>query len=259
MFFSWLRNRRRRNLLAQPFPAAWEEILARNVRHDARLPPELRAKLRNLIKVFVAEKEWVGCGGLEMTDEIRVTIAAQACLLLLGVEDFYFDRVRTILVYPSTFVKPPEWQRHGGLIEEEEEPTLGEAWHRGPVVLSWKHVRRSGRKKDQGRNVVLHEFAHQLDGLDGEMGGTPPLRGPEEYRRWNEVVTAEFGALAESVRHGEDTWLDPYGATNEAEFFAVVTEHFFEEAAQLRKYYPELYQVLSDFYRLDPAAWKRGE
>jgi MtfA peptidase len=258
MFSSWFRHRRRRELLAQPFPEAWEQYLTRNVRHDAWLPQELRAKLRGLVKVFVAEKEWVGCGGLEMSDEIRVTIAGQACLLLLGVEEYYFDHVRTILVYPGMFVKPPEWQRHWGLIEEDR-PTLGEAWHRGPVVLSWKHVRRGGRGMQGGRNVVLHEFAHQLDGLDGEMGGTPPLRTAEEYRRWNEVVTEEFHRLVERVRRGEENWLDPYGATNEAEFFAVTTEHFFEEAEEMRGYYPELYQVLSDFYRLDPAVWDRGD
>lgn len=254
MIFSWLNQRRRRKLIERPWPAEWEEILRRNVPHDAVLPNDARQKLRDLVKVFVAEKDWVGCGGLAMTDEIRVTIAGQACLLLLGVEGYAFDGVRTILVYPGPFVQPPEWHRHWGLVEEAA-PTLGEAWHRGPVILAWTHVRGGGPYGRTGRNVVLHEFAHQLDGLDGEMGGTPPLRSPEEYRRWNEVVNAEYDRLVAAVKRGEPAWLDAYGATNHAEFFAVATEHFFEEPREMLRRHAELFEVLAGFYRQRPEQW----
>ena len=202
--WAWTRKRRRRKLRAEPFSPAWEEYLAGNFRHDAWLSESDRAKLRDLVKVFVAEKRWEGCGGLEMTDEIRVTVSAMACLMLLGTEDYCFDGVRSVLVYPGAFVKPPQSQSAWGWIEDNR-PILGEAWHRGPVVISWAHALDRGRHPGGLPNVVLHEFAHQIDGLDGEMGGTPPLRSREEYRRWTRVVTAEYHRLTKSVRRGEPT------------------------------------------------------
>jgi len=244
--------RRRRKLLAQPFPEAWERILTRNVRHYSRLPESARAGLRDAARIFAAEKEWVGCNGLEINDEVRVTIAGSACLLVLGVQEFYFDRVQSILVYPHVYTHP---QHQSGVFVQEDVPVLGEAWYGGPVVLSWREVLRGARNPYDGRNVVLHEFAHQLDALDGAMGGTPPLANAELVRRWEQVVGREFEALVDHVRHGRPTLLDPYGATNLSEFFAVATEAFFERAAEFRREHPELYELLQRFYQQDPATW----
>jgi Mlc titration factor MtfA (ptsG expression regulator) len=254
--WAWTKKGRRRKLRAQPLAPAWEAYLKSNFLHDAWLSEADRAKLRDLVKVFVAEKRWEGCGGLEMTDEIRVTVGAMACLMLLGTEDYCFDGIRSVLVYPGAFVKPPQWQSAWGWIENSR-PILGEAWRRGPVIISWAHALDRGRHPGELPNVVLHEFAHQIDGLDGEMGGTPPLRSRDEYRRWTRVVTAEYHRQADSIRRGEPTWFDPYAASSEAEFFAVITEHFFEQPVRLQESFAELYGVLADFYRQDPATWRR--
>jgi Mlc titration factor MtfA (ptsG expression regulator) len=253
MLFWWLKRRRRRRLLTEPFPPDWEPYIARNVRHDRVLDRDLRQRLRGAVRIFIAEKSWVGCGGLEVDDEIRVTIAAEACLLLLGVEPgWYFDNVRSILVYPHAFREPVELQDSRGIIDEDR-ADAGQAWRRGPVILSWHEVLFDLHHPGRGRNVVLHEFAHQLDALDGEMGGTPPLSGFELRRRWDRVVDREYRRLREQVRAGQPTLLDPYGASNRAEFFAVATECFFERPEPLRRGQAELYDLLARFYGQDPA------
>src|SRR5262245_47433215 len=225
MLLSWLRNRRRRKVLAAPFPAAWDDYLHRNVAHFRHLLPAEQARLRNDLRVFIAEKNWEGCGGLAMTDEIKVTIAAQVCLLVLGMEHNYFDRVRSILVYPHGFVDPRESAGPGGLVRTGV-PLEGQAVYRGPVVLSWAEVRDEGRTPRGGHNVVFHEFAHQLDMLDGVINGTPPLPDREQRERWRRVMTEEYRKLCEASAHGRATLLDQYGPTNEGEFFAVATECF---------------------------------
>jgi len=252
----WLRNRRRRKLLEAPFPRAWEEILARNVAHAARLGPDEARRLREFIQVFVAEKSFEGCGGLEMSDEIRVTIAAQAGLLVLGLPHEHFANVRSILVYPSTVVTPdrplgvfeiPSGPRASGI------PILGEAQAQGPVILVWDAVQRGARHPEQGHDVVYHEFAHKLDMLDGAADGTPPLADREAMRRWVAVCEPAFLELRERASRGERTFLDHYGATSEAEFFAVATEFFFDRPQAMERHEPDLYGVLRDFYRQDPA------
>ncbi|MEZ4333330.1 MAG: zinc-dependent peptidase [Myxococcota bacterium] len=254
----WLRARRRRKRLAGPFPAAWETILARNVVHDRWLDPAAKRRLRDLVRLFVAEKRWEGCGGLALDDEIRVTIAARACLLLLGrpaAEDAY-RRVRTILVYPSTVVPPLRRLRPFEVATgpvEAPKPILGEAWPRGPVILVWDAVRRTGRHPERGHDVVFHEFAHQLDLLDGGADGTPPLASAAERRRWAEVCSRAFLALRARRARGEPGLLDDYGATNEAEFFAVATEIFFDRPVELRGEDRDLYDVLAAYYGQDPA------
>jgi Mlc titration factor MtfA (ptsG expression regulator) len=255
MIFGWLKSRRRKELLSQPFPDEWLNWLQKNVRHYRQIGEAQEAKLRQLVRVFVAEKVWEGCDGLEVTDEMRVTIAGSACLLAVGVEpNFYFDRVETILLFPDKFVRPPEW--HGGmLVDDLGLPTLGEAWHRGPIVLSWKTVKRESAGRARGQNLVLHEFAHHLDGLDGDMDGTPPFSRAEQYGNWHRVTEREFRRLAKQSARGEATLLDHYGATNNAEFFAVSTECFFECPREMREQHRELYAALSEFYQQDPAAW----
>ncbi|PKN58347.1 MAG: hypothetical protein CVU56_06210 [Deltaproteobacteria bacterium HGW-Deltaproteobacteria-14] len=253
---SWLRDRRRRKLLERPFPAEWLDILRTNVAHVAWLDAAELAHLCDLVQVFVAEKTWEGCGGLELTDEIRVTIAGDACLLILALPHDLYRKIDTILVYPSTVVSPP---RPLGLFEVPQGPVgdgtpiLGEAHLHGPVILTWDAVRRGARHPEHGHNVVFHEFAHKLDMFDNAADGTPPLEHREDYARWSKVCSASFAALRERTRQGHLSVLDPYGATNEAEFFAVATEAFFYIPVALREHEAALYDVLRRFYRQDPA------
>lgn len=251
MIFSWLRKRRRRQILAQPFPPEWLHYLEQNVLHYRYLSGAEQARLRDDLRILVAEKNWEGCGGLGMTDEIKVTIAAQACLLVLGMEHNYFDRVKSILVYPYGY--HAEGREAGGILESPS-ARLGEAHYRGPVILSWAEVLEDGRRPSHGKNLVYHEFAHQLDMLDGVINGTPPLKSRAQAERWKEVMTAEYESLIRASEHGRATLLDQYGATNEAEFFAVATECFFDRPVPMQQRHPQLYQLLGEYYNQDPAA-----
>jgi Mlc titration factor MtfA (ptsG expression regulator) len=251
--FSWLRDRRRRAILAKGFPPAWEAHLPRHLACWERLGGECQRRLRELTQVFVAEKHWEGCGGLELDDEMRVAIAAQACLLVLELPHDLYRQVDSILVYPST-VAVPDHAQPGGVRSDSPMPVLGLAVPRGPVVLAWDAVERGSRHPEQTHNVVFHEFAHKLDMLDDSLDGTPPLASREEYARWVEVCTREYEALRRAEASGRRSFLDGYGATNVAEFFAVVTEAFFDEPREMRRRHPELYAVLAAFYRQDPAA-----
>jgi Mlc titration factor MtfA (ptsG expression regulator) len=253
MIFSWLKRRRRRRILSRPFPAQWLGYLEANVAHYHALAAAEQAKLRDDLRLFIADKHWEGCAGLRVTDEMKVTIAAQACLLTLAMDPGCYDRVRTILVYPTGFRVPDMPDRATGLIAEHGTPLSGQAWYRGPVILSWDEVLAEGRNPGAGHNLVFHEFTHQLDMLDGSVDGTPPLRDAEQYRRWREVMTAEFRELGRASDQGRATLLDQYGATDEAEFFAVATECFFNRPAALRRRHPHLYDVLRQYYRQDPA------
>lgn len=255
MLFSWLRRRRRQKLLAEPFPDQWFRYLDRNVRQYACLRPDQQDRLRDLLRVFVAERTWVGCAGLVVTDEVRVTIAAQACLLVLGIEgDWCFDSLRSVLVYPDAMALPPEIQKHEVIVDEGL-PISGQAWYRGPVILSWHHALMGGRHPHDGHNVVLHEFAHQIDALSGEMGGSPPLPTRAQHDRWEEVMAREYAQVVADVRRSRHTVLDEYAAASRAEFFAVATEHFFEQPRLLRRHSPELYDVLEMLFHVAPAEW----
>lgn len=256
MIFDWLDERRRRRILATPFPEAWRRVLVRNMAHYGYLDDGERERLRQLVQVFVAEKEWEGCGGLALDDEIRVTIAGQACLLILNLHHSLYARVETILVYPSTFVprRAEESIFAPPAIVRPVVPSLGEAHQRGPVILTWDAVRRSARHPEVGHNVVYHEFAHKLDMLDGAIDGVPPLADAAEHARWERVCRAEYQRLRELSAAGEEGVLDPYGGTDEAEFFAVVTEAFFDQPLELAAEHPALYELLAAFYRQDPAA-----
>jgi len=254
--FGWLTERRRNKLLEQPFPPEWVEYLDENVAIWRRLDEPMKERLRDLTVVFVAEKTWEGCGGLEMTDEIRVTVAAQACVLLLGREHALYAGVESILVYPSTVISPA--RRPGvfvggaTVVDEAGTAVLGEAHHHGgPVILAWDDVVAGGRELGT-RNVVFHEFAHKIDMVDGTIDGTPPLEDRTARRAWAEVCSAAFLELRERVERGRRTFIDDYGATNEAEFFAVATEAYFVQPDKLKRNEPELYAILAGFYRFDP-------
>jgi len=272
---------RRRAWASRPFPAAWRTILRRRVPLYRRLPADLQHRLRRHILVFLAEKPFVGCAGLEITDEMRVTIAAQACLLRLKRGGPLFPELRQVLVYPGAFVVERVDAAPGGVLREQRRALAGESWSRGQVILSWQEVLDGARVPDDGHNVVLHEFAHQLDQETGNANGSPRLGSRAAHERWAAVMAREFAGLQARIRAREAardraqaawSWFDPsaqgtpepapddlisdYGATNEAEFFAVVTEVFFEQADALAERHPALFALLRDYYAVDPREWR---
>lgn len=252
--FHPFRDHRRKELAEQPFPAEWSEIIARVVPYCRTMHPEERARLEALIQVFLGEKHFEGCGGLTVTDEMRVTIAAQACLLLLNLHDNYFDRLESILVYPESFAfDKEEYYHEAGTVTLERVPVAGLSSSGGAVALSWPDTLEGARRTDDGSNVVLHEFAHQLDQLDGVMDGAPALDTAALYRDWARVLGAEYARLQGEIALGIPSLVSPYAATKPAEFFAVVTELFFERPADLKRQHPELYEEFRQYYRQDPA------
>ncbi len=254
--FHWIRDHHREDVRKRPFPLEWESFVRTNVAHYSMLDDAERTELCATMQVFLEEKHWEGCGGLDLTDEIRVTIAAQACLLQLGLPHDYYRNVESILVYPSTVVTPEHtpgvFERIAGPVDASI-PLLGQAFAKGPVILVWDAVLHGARHPEQGHNVVYHEFAHKLDLLDGAADGTPPLNDRDQFAEWVAVCSREFLRLRGLVEKGHRTFLDSYGAKNEAEFFAVATEEFFDRPLALQEHAPELYCVLSDYYRQDPA------
>ncbi len=257
--FDLFPRRRRARLRAAPFPPAWATVLDARVPLLGRLSADDRRELEGHVAVFLAEKSFEGAGGLAMTDEIRVTIAAQACLLLLHRDvDAPYPGLDTVLVYPHGWVTDAE-RTVDGLVHTGREARSGESWRRGLVILSWDDARRGARDASDGHNVVLHEFAHQLDTeTGGGADGAPVLPERGMYTAWSRVLGREYAALVEALHRDRPTTLDPYGATSPAEFFAVVTEVFFERPRRLRERHPELYAQLATFYRQDPAAWGEG-
>jgi MtfA peptidase len=251
--FDLFKGRRRAALRAQPLTAAERAIVERNVPHVAKLDAADRAELEGLARIFLAEKSFEGCGGLELTEEIKVTIAAQACLLLLHRETDIYPGVDAILVYPSAY-KAHARERLGGVVLETDQARAGESWTRGVVVLAWDHVKSGASQPADGQNVVLHEFAHQLDGEAGGMDGAPDLGARARYTSWAHVLGDEFAELSQKLHAGLRSDIDAYGATSPAEFFAVVTEMFFEKPRAMRERHPALYDELRAFYRQDPAA-----
>jgi hypothetical protein len=256
MLLQWLRRRRRARISAEPFPAAWSRVLAENCFHYQDLSQSQQARLRTLVQIFVAEKNWEGCRGFEITDTVKVTTAAQACLLVLGLDEVYFDNVLSILMYPNSYVANNVEITRAGVMMEGGQPRLGEAWWRGPVILSWSDVLAGGRCETPGHNLVIHEFAHQLDMMNGHLvDGTPPMETKEQFQLWIDVLEPEYRKLVEDCRRGHRGLIDCYGATNVAEFFAVLTEAFFERPASLDRHHPEVYAILQRYFRLDPASW----
>lgn len=262
---SYFRKRRRRKLRRQPFPKAWLEIIRQHVPVFHRMPEEAQQELLEHVQVFLHEKRFEGCGGLEMTDEIRVTIAAQACVLLVHRDSRYFPKLRSILVYPDAYVTQSTTWAEDGTLTEEASHRLGESWGSGSVVLSWNASKAGAADERDAQNVVFHEFAHQLDQEDGLADGAPILgRGLARTERrsmyvsWARIMQSEFDQLQDLLERGKKPLIDDYGATNPAEFFAVATETFFEKPRQLRKKHSDLYQLMQDYYHQDPATWPRN-
>jgi Mlc titration factor MtfA (ptsG expression regulator) len=253
--FAWLRRRRRIAIRRRPVPAEWRALIEKNVPYVARLPRQDRDELVGHVQVFLAEKHFEGCGGQELTEEVRVTIAAQACILLLHRETDYYPRLVSILVYPTAYLVPGGRRGADGVVvDEDPQARLGESWARDVVVLSWDSVLSGAADLRDGHNVTLHEFAHQLDQEDGRGDGAPILPRRSMYVAWARVLGHDFDQLVHDAEHHHRALLDRYGATNPAEFFAVATETFFEKPRQLRAKHPALYLQLQGFYRQDPAA-----
>lgn len=255
--FQWLTERRRRHILETPFPDTWEDILEENVAAYELLDDDEQKRLRDLVQVFIAEKNWEGCGGLELDDEMRVTIAGAGCLLLLGRNHDLFSEVESILVYPSAVMMPEGPRSHFDSelrVVEDDKPVLGVAVRGGAVVLAWDSALRGARDSKDGHNVVIHELAHKIDFLDGSADGTPMLETHAERRAWAEAFQPAYLAHKERAEHGKKSFLDDYAITNEAEYFAVATEAFFEKPRALRRQLPEVYEQLAGFYNVDLAA-----
>ena len=248
------RARRRAAHMARPLAPGAVAAVDRNVPAVRNLPPELRARLESLMNAFLAEKQFIGCNGLVVSDEIRATIAALACLLVLGRRGHY-DELHSILVYPAAFWVEDEVEDEAGVVEQRRRVLSGEAWDSSRIILSWDDVLEAAHAPGEGYNVALHEFAHYLD---AEGLGLPA--GHRTIADWAEGLAVEFQSLLDAVDRGEYTFLDPYAAEDEAEFFAVATEDFFERPVELRAAHPRLYAMLQEFYALDPAAWgaRRG-
>ena len=256
MVFDLFKSRRRARLRAKPVSKAWREILERNLGVFRRLSTEDQKELLGHTQVFLAEKTFEGAGGLVLTDEIRVTIAGQACLLLLHRDTDYYPDLVTIIVYPSGYVADEDRHIGGGIWEEGGEDRLGHTGQRlGALVLAWDAVRRGAADPTDGVNLVLHEFAHQLDFENQSSDGTPSLETRGDYKIWGKVMSREFEALRDALEAGEDTFLDDYGATNPAEFFAVITEAFFERPRALKRNHPALFMQLQRFYQQDPTTY----
>lgn len=255
MLLSWLKQRKRRRLQAQQWPDAWQQFLVDNVTHYRELVAADQQRVRAYAQVFIAEKYWEGCRGFTITDEVRVTVAALAGILTLGLRDEYFSRVKSILIYPDAYVANESNVSQAGVVHEGASAREGEAWYRGPVILSWSDVLNDARGKGHGGNLVLHEFSHQLDMLNGSVAdGVPPLATNAALQRWEQVVASEYEQLCRACMAGERTLLSSYGTKNRAEFFAVSTETFFEQPDALKHWHPEWYALLCEYYGQDPAA-----
>ncbi len=251
-----LKRARQKEWMARPFPEEWDSYLRETFPRYVSLPEHAAEKLQQTMQVFLEEKGFEACGDLdEVTEEMKILIAAQACLLLVGLEkhDFY-SKLRSILVYPVAF--HDRGRRRFDLHQEQERSMLGESWSSGSVILSWKSVRMGAKNDDDGMNVVIHEFAHQLDQADGAADGVPILSDRKAYNEWSRIFQREYEELVEdSEDRRADPLLDTYGAENPAEFFSVSTETFFEESEEMEEEHPELYAALKKYYGLDPARW----
>ena len=245
---------RRGRIARRPFPAAWRDIVRRRVPLARELPADRQLRLKKHIQVLLAEVPFIGCAGLEIDDEIRVTIAAQAAFLLLG-RGGSFSNLREVLVYPGHFVAPRSERGAGGVVHEARDILAGQSWQRGQVIVAWDAVLDGTLEPHDGVNVVLHEFAHQLDQDTGPANGAPYVGRGTVQKTWASVMNREFDALRARLARQEPTLIERYAATHPAEFFAVTTELFFERPDALATEHPALYEQLRRCYRLDPAAW----
>jgi len=259
-WFGWkaIVRRQRRAIAERPLPEDWRAILERNLPLYRRLPDALKQQLHGHIQLFLHDKRFHGFQGLEVDDEMRLTVAGTACVLLLNRPHDHFSGFRSIYLYPSTFVA--RQTRYDGVVQSEhDQARLGESWHRGPLVLAWDAVTHGVRDPADGRNVVLHEFAHKLDGADGVVDGAPILRQPSQYASWARVMRREYERLRKHAAGNARSVIDHYGASAPEEFFAVLVEAFYERPHELKRHHPELYAEMQQCFRVDPLAWQDAE
>lgn len=250
LWATWQRQR----LTAVPFPAAWRAVLRRRMPLYRRLPVPQQRQLQRHVQVLLGQVTIIGCQGQEITDEVRVLVAAQAALLLLGRPAGRFRALRQVLVYPGAFVVDRPVTT-GGIVQDARRVLVGESWQQGQLILSWADVLAGAADPGDGHNVVIHEFAHQLDQETGIANGAPYLGRGEGSERWASTLGAAFETLRQQAARGEPTLIDSYGATDPAEFFAVLSELFFERPLALATQHPALYAELASYYRCDPRAW----
>jgi len=248
------RTQRLRRLADKPLEPELLNLLRQHMPLYERMPAELQQRLQGLVNVFLNDKSFFGSGGLEITDEMRLAVAGNACLLLLNRDDPCFPGSATILLYPDTIITQ-QVKQDGAVVHEGQSARLGESWQRGPVILSWADVLRGVNNPEDGHNVVIHEFAHKLDEENVSMDGLPVLREHADYPEWARVMSEEFADLIERVERNRNKVLDGYGSTSPAEFFAVASEVFFEKGTQMKGRLPKLHALLEQYYGVDPTGW----
>lgn len=247
------RRRQRRALAAQPFPRHWRVLLREHWLLYRYLPVDVRFALQRQVQIMMASTEFYGCNGLEVTEAMRLLTLAQAALLYRNISQDHLAAFPTVLLYPDAFVREGDMTDELGLVSRERHILLGESWQQGRVILSWSDIEQDLRRLD-GHNLVIHEYAHQIDGYDGAMNGSPMLPNEMQYRHWTRIMEAAFADLSQQVQRGEPE-IDPYATTNPAEFFSVVSEYFFTRPDILQRLYPEVYTLLAGFYRQQPLEW----
>ncbi len=255
-YFAWralARRADRRALLAAPLTAEQRQIIDETVPLLNKLPDDLHQKLEGKVNLFLQQVEFIGCDDLEVTEEMELSIAAQACLLVVNTDTWY-KHLRTILIYPGAF-RSQHKQYEGYVVTEENQVRLGESWSYGPVVLSWAHSEQGAVNEFDGKNVVFHEFAHQIDNLSGHTDGAPLMSKGQSFAEYERVILEAYETHVQNVEAGRRTVLDAYGATAHEEFFAVAVEVFFEKPKQLKAEEPEVYEQLALLFNLDPASW----
>lgn len=253
MAVRWTRRRRIAALLELTLTPHERERVGELVPLTRRLPEEFQPALEGKMMRFFDQVTFRGCEGLDVTEDMELSIAAQACLLIVN-SDAWYDNLRTILVYPGAF-KSLQRESDGFVVTEKETTRLGESWHLGPVVLSWRDSLHGGLNEGDGRNVVLHEFAHQLDNLSGHTDGAPILPPEHKFSDWSRVIGSGFETHSAAIASGLPTFIAPYGAEGPEEFFAEIVELFFEKPSGLHHHHPEIYAQLEALLRLDPINW----
>lgn len=245
---------RRSRIRAQAFAPHWRDVLRRRMPAFALLPADVQWRLKKNAQVLMAETPFIGCAGLQITDEMRVLVSVQAVLLLRPGAS-HFENLRQVLIYPGAFAVQRSSPDAAGLVREERHALVGESWQQGQVILSWEDVLRGAANPDDGQNVVLHEFAHQLDQVHGHANGAPWLPGAQRRAHWARVMAAEFQALQQRLASNEPGLIEAYAATNPAEFFAVLSELYFEKPLELAQQHPALYDQFHSLYGVDPLSW----
>lgn len=253
LYRRYSKQRKHKELLASSLTAKQRAVVERLVPLVRRLPPPIGSSLEGKMNLFLDQITFRGQNGVEVSEEMKLSIAAQACLLVVN-SPVWYDTLRNVLLYPSAFLTHRD--THGdGVVYENQHATLGESWARGPVILSWDHALQGGLEAEDGHNVVIHEFAHQLDSLSGHTNGIPLLRKGQTYAGWERAMLDAYQDQVQRVQNGERTLIDPYGASNHQEFFAEAIVTFFERPRELRDQVPALYDQLATLLALDPAGW----